>query len=103
MPARTRPPQDATMAEVYDDGEPFIADELVIEVARSATPEAIDALTKRYSVALVEQLDSELGNTIAIRARSLDQRPVEAEGQPGAAHRRARRAPPRHGVRPRRP
>jgi subtilisin family serine protease len=64
-------------AEAADEGEQFIADELVIELPRGTAPEAIDQLVKRYSIALVEQLDSTLSGTIAIRARILDQRPVE--------------------------
>jgi subtilisin family serine protease len=73
-----RPERAAPYVSTIDDGEQYIPDEVMLTVARSTSPEQIKALLERNQIYLIEQIDSEVGNAIFIRARILDQRPVIA-------------------------
>ena len=54
----------------------FAADELVLEVANDQSPQAIGSLTARHQVAVLESIEFTLTNTIFIRTRIADGRPV---------------------------
>lgn len=70
--SRQQAPQDWA----YDAGDQSSGDELVIALPRGSGSDAASALLQRHALALVEQLDSDLGDALYIRARILDQRPV---------------------------
>jgi subtilisin family serine protease len=56
----------------------YIPDEVVIEVANSATSRQIDAIVQRVRLTRVESFDYQLGNTIVARLRIPDRRSVSA-------------------------
>ncbi|MFI4973635.1 MAG: S8 family serine peptidase [Caulobacterales bacterium] len=76
-----QPASDATQRQPEDGAPPpgeqrLVSDEVVIEVANETTPGEIDALARRYGLATLESLKSELTGTTLLRARILDGRPV---------------------------
>jgi subtilisin family serine protease len=56
----------------------YVPDEVVVEVASSASPQQINALTQRFRLAVLETVDFRLGNSTLLRLRIPDRRSVPA-------------------------